>query len=90
MSNWVLEMQRWGPTINTIVYKGSPQYRKTLQPMLRSRKFNVLLTTYEYVIKDKAALSKVLCLNNTWLVSVDCLLKVIWGDVSLDYGPWNG
>ena len=59
VSNWVYEMDRWGPTIIKIAYKGSPQYRKALQPMIRSRKFNVLLTTYEYVIKDKALLSKV-------------------------------
>lgn len=33
--------------------------RRTLQTQMRSSKFNVLLTTYEYVIKDKSVLAKV-------------------------------
>lgn len=33
--------------------------RRTLQAQMRSSKFNVLLTTYEYVIKDKSVLAKV-------------------------------
>lgn len=33
--------------------------RRGLVPQLRSGKFNVLLTTYEYIIKDKHILAKV-------------------------------
>lgn len=33
--------------------------RRGLVPQLRSGKFNVLLTTYEYIIKDKNILAKV-------------------------------
>ncbi|KAL3311593.1 hypothetical protein Ciccas_009824 [Cichlidogyrus casuarinus] len=58
MSNWSLEFDRWGPSVKRICYKGSPQVRRTLQNQIRAGKFNVLLTTYEYIIKDKAALSK--------------------------------
>ncbi|TKC41572.1 hypothetical protein EI555_005335, partial [Monodon monoceros] len=33
--------------------------RRSLVPQLRSGKFNVLLTTYEYIIKDKHILAKI-------------------------------
>lgn len=45
-----------------VAYKGSPTMRRTLQTQMRSSKFNVLLTTYEYVIKDKSILAKVSCI----------------------------
>ena len=55
----MLEFDKWAPSVIKIPYKGSPNMRKSVQPILRTGKFNVLLTTYEYVIKDKAVLSKV-------------------------------
>lgn len=39
--------------------QGSPAARRAFLPILRSGKFNVLLTTYEYIIKDKQVLAKV-------------------------------
>ncbi|CAH1772648.1 unnamed protein product [Owenia fusiformis] len=59
LSNWMLEFDKWSPSVIKIAYKGSPNARKSLQFQVRSGKFNVLLTTYEYVIKDKGALAKV-------------------------------
>ncbi|XP_013144254.1 PREDICTED: probable global transcription activator SNF2L2 [Papilio polytes] len=59
LSNWVLEFEKWAPTVTVVSYKGSPQSRRLVQTQMRSTKFNVLLTTYEYVIKDKAVLAKV-------------------------------
>ncbi|GAB6028975.1 putative global transcription activator SNF2L2 [Chamberlinius hualienensis] len=58
LSNWVLEFEKWAPSVVIISYKGSPNTRRIIQPLLRNGKFNVLLTTYEYVIKDKAVLAK--------------------------------
>jgi len=58
LSNWVLEFQKWAPSVVTIAYKGSPIARRNAQYHIRSGKFNVLITTYEYVIKDKAVLAK--------------------------------
>ncbi|XP_064626963.1 probable global transcription activator SNF2L2 isoform X2 [Lineus longissimus] len=58
LSNWMLEFDKWAPSVVKIPYKGSPQLRRTLMFQLKGGKFNVLLTTYEYVIKDKAVLSK--------------------------------
>uniref|UniRef100_A0A1I8JMH7 Reverse transcriptase domain-containing protein n=1 Tax=Macrostomum lignano TaxID=282301 RepID=A0A1I8JMH7_9PLAT len=60
MSNWSLEFDKWAPSVKKVLYKGSPQMRRQLQQTeLRSAKFNVLLTTYEYIIKDKSVLTKI-------------------------------
>ncbi|KAM7357281.1 ATP-dependent helicase brm [Cochliomyia hominivorax] len=59
LPNWVLEFEKWAPSVGVVSYKGSPQGRKLLQNQMRATKFNVLLTTYEYVIKDKAVLAKI-------------------------------
>ncbi|KAH8035720.1 hypothetical protein HPB51_008087 [Rhipicephalus microplus] len=59
LSNWMLEFDRWAPSVVKVAYKGSPNLRRQLSQQLRSSKFNVLITTYEYVIKDKAVLAKI-------------------------------
>ena len=60
LSNWMLELKKWGPRIKVLVYKGPPGHRKKIiVQALTSRKFNVLLTTYEYIMKDKQQLSKI-------------------------------
>lgn len=53
-----MEFDKWAPSIKVIVYKGTPTERKRAQAGLREP-FNVLLTTYEYIIRDKAALCKI-------------------------------
>jgi len=58
ITNWTLEFEKWAPSLKTIVYKGTPGQRKNLQYQVRSGNFNVLLTTYEYIIKDRPVLSK--------------------------------
>ncbi|KZT57042.1 hypothetical protein CALCODRAFT_453574 [Calocera cornea HHB12733] len=59
LTNWTLEFQKWAPSVNTVVYKGSPPVRKQLQGQIRQGGFQVLLTTYEYIIKDRLVLSKI-------------------------------
>ena len=59
LSNWMLEVEKWAPSIQCVAYKGSPQVRRMVQAQMRASKFNTLVTTYEYIIKDKAVLSKV-------------------------------
>ncbi|VDO93159.1 unnamed protein product, partial [Soboliphyme baturini] len=59
LSNWVMEFDKWSPSTTKITYKGSPTVRRSLSYQTRHEKFNVLLTTYEYIIKDKAILSKI-------------------------------
>merc|ERR1719229_1674715 len=58
LSNWMMEFQKWAPSVTTVSYKGSPQARRAVQGQIRSGKFNVLITTYEYIIREKAILSK--------------------------------
>ncbi|EST06220.1 Helicase/SANT-associated, DNA binding [Kalmanozyma brasiliensis GHG001] len=59
LTNWVNEFNKWAPTVSTLVYKGTPNMRKQLTGRLRSMNFQVLLTTYEYIIKDKHLLGKI-------------------------------
>lgn len=61
LSNWVNEFNKWSPDILKIVYKGMPDYRKKLfKEEVEPGHFNVLLTTYEYIMKDKSSLRKLL------------------------------
>ncbi|CDW52317.1 transcription activator BRG1 [Trichuris trichiura] len=59
LSNWVLEFDKWAPSVFKIIYKGSPNIRRSLSYQTKQEKFNALITTYEYIIKDKAILSKI-------------------------------
>ena len=59
LTNWNLEFEKWAPSVNRIVYKGPPATRKLQQMRIRQGNFQVLLTTYEYIIKDRPVLSKI-------------------------------
>jgi ATP-dependent helicase STH1/SNF2 len=59
LTNWTIEFEKWAPQIAKIVYKGPPTQRKQQQSQLRYGQFQVLLTTYEYIIKDRPVLSKI-------------------------------
>ena len=58
MTNWSGEFAKWAPAVKMISYKGNPMQRRALQGELRVGQFQVLLTTYEYIIKDRPILSK--------------------------------
>ena len=59
LSNWVNEFAKWLPAATVVCYKGSPQQRKQIfRDEVADGQFNVLLTTYEFVIRDKASLRK--------------------------------
>lgn len=60
ISNWAMEFDRWAPDIKKMIYKGKKSERPKLAQMLKSEKFNVLITTYEYIMLDKAILAKTL------------------------------
>ncbi|KAF8971597.1 SNF2 family N-terminal domain-containing protein [Flammula alnicola] len=59
MTNWSGEFAKWAPTVKVVAYKGNPAQRRALQGDLRVGQFQVLLTTYEYIIKDRPHLSKI-------------------------------
>ncbi|PLB33841.1 putative RSC complex subunit (Sth1) [Aspergillus candidus] len=59
LTNWNLEFEKWAPSVVKVVYKGPPNARKQQQQQIRWGNFQVLLTTYEYIIKDRPVLSKI-------------------------------
>ncbi|CAG8499092.1 1292_t:CDS:10 [Paraglomus occultum] len=60
LTNWTMEFEKWAPQISKCVYKGPPNVRKELQhTFIKHINFQVLLTTYEYIIKDKPVLSRI-------------------------------
>lgn len=60
MGNWVRELDLWAPSLEKIQYRGDRQTRRQIQRnQLTAGTFNVLLTTYEFTVKDQTALSRV-------------------------------
>jgi ATP-dependent helicase STH1/SNF2 len=59
LTNWNNEFEKWAPSVQRIIYKGPPTQRKNHQQQIRYGNFQVLLTTYEFIIKDRPVLSKV-------------------------------
>uniref|UniRef100_A0A1I8BQS0 SNF2-family ATP dependent chromatin remodeling factor snf21 n=1 Tax=Meloidogyne hapla TaxID=6305 RepID=A0A1I8BQS0_MELHA len=59
ISNWKIELDKWSPHVVKIIYKGDKDQRKRLEPIVRKGAFNVLLTTYDYVLKEKSLLGKI-------------------------------
>ena len=61
ISNQMIEFNRWAPDIKVAVYKVPPTYRRQLSYQIKNEKhkFNVVLTTYEYIMKDKYTLNKI-------------------------------
>ena len=58
LSNWSLEFDKWAPSVNKLIYKGNPLQRKEIGKTMKTTKWNVCLTTYEYILKDRLTLSK--------------------------------
>jgi SNF2 family DNA or RNA helicase len=56
-----MEFDKWAPDIKIIIYKGKKSDRQELAAELKNEKFNVLITTYEYIMLDKTSLK-----NVTW------------------------
>lgn len=58
ITNWTIEFEKWAPSVRVIVYKGSQEQRRSLQYDVRLGNFQVILTTYEYVIRERPLLAK--------------------------------
>lgn len=68
LSNWLDEFHQWVPSIPVVMYHGTPQQRNEIfkSKIMRhlhggrpTNKFPVVCTSYEMVLKDRAALSKI-------------------------------
>ncbi|CCD27047.1 uncharacterized protein NDAI_0J01550 [Naumovozyma dairenensis CBS 421] len=66
MPAWQETFEKWAPALNVIYYMGNQESRDTIRdyefytnPEAKGKKhikFNVLLTTYEYILKDRSLL----------------------------------
>ncbi|KWU44413.1 hypothetical protein RHOSPDRAFT_18100, partial [Rhodotorula sp. JG-1b] len=60
---WQMQLAQWAPDLNTIAYNGTAASRAIIRDYefgsLKKPAFNVLLTTYEFVLKDKADLGQI-------------------------------
>ncbi|CAD6582432.1 MAG: hypothetical protein TREMPRED_003281 [Tremellales sp. Tagirdzhanova-0007] len=63
ISAWQMQFRVWGPDLNVICYMGSARSREVIRQFefgpLKNLKFNVLLTTYEFILKDRQDLQQV-------------------------------
>ncbi|XP_058743971.1 ATP-dependent helicase BRM-like [Vicia villosa] len=59
MVNWKSELYKWLPSVSCIFYAGGKDYRTKLFHQVSALKFNVLVTTYEFIMYDRAKLSKI-------------------------------
>lgn len=58
--NWKSELSQWLPDVRCVYYVGSKDERARMYSSeVQSLQFNVLVTTYEYIMRDRAKLSKV-------------------------------
>lgn len=66
MPSWIDTFEKWAPDLNVICYMGNQSSRDTIReyeffvnPNAKGKKipkFNVLMTTYEYILKDRCEL----------------------------------
>lgn len=63
MPAWQATFKQWAPDMNVICYMGTGKSREVIRThefgSARKLKFNVLLTTYEFILKDKADLGSI-------------------------------
>ncbi|KAI9261993.1 SNF2 family N-terminal domain-containing protein [Sporodiniella umbellata] len=63
--NWMNEFKQWAPQMNVICYLGNRKAREAIQDTefyisgTNKIKFNILITTYEIVLKDKDSLGSI-------------------------------
>ncbi|XP_042939804.1 probable ATP-dependent DNA helicase CHR12 isoform X3 [Carya illinoinensis] len=59
LPNWIYEFSMWAPSIAAFLYDGRLDERKAMrEELLGEGKFNVLITHYDLIMRDKAFLKK--------------------------------
>nr|CDI57192.1 probable CHD1-transcriptional regulator [Melanopsichium pennsylvanicum 4] len=60
---WMNQLEHWAPDLNAIAYIGNSASRETIREYEfgppKKMKFNVLVTTYEFILKDRAELGQI-------------------------------
>jgi SWI/SNF-related matrix-associated actin-dependent regulator of chromatin subfamily A protein 2/4 len=60
LPNWKHEFITWAPSIGAVLYDGRPEDRKAMrEEYLGQEKFNVLITHYDLIMRDKTYLKKI-------------------------------
>ncbi|XP_056855740.1 probable ATP-dependent DNA helicase CHR12 [Raphanus sativus] len=60
LPNWVNEFDKWVPSIAAFLYDGRLEERKAIREKIAGEgKFNVLITHYDLIMRDKAFLKKI-------------------------------
>ncbi|WRT70120.1 uncharacterized protein IL334_007114 [Kwoniella shivajii] len=63
ISAWQMQFRVWAPDLNVICYMGTSRSREVIRQFefgpLKNLKFNVLLTTYEFILKDRQDLQQI-------------------------------
>lgn len=60
IGNWVRELDLWAPSLKKVAYRGDKHTRRAIQQKQMSRgDYNVLITTYEFTVKDQQILSRI-------------------------------
>ncbi|KAK2949114.1 putative Chromatin structure-remodeling complex subunit snf21 [Blattamonas nauphoetae] len=59
ITNWSSEFARWAPSISVVEYRGTiPERNEIIRTRIRTQKYTVLITTYEYAMNDKSILGR--------------------------------
>lgn len=59
LNNWLREFQKWTPEVNVVVLQGDKHVRQqVIREQLLTAKFDVLITSFEMVIREKSQLKK--------------------------------
>lgn len=79
ISAWQSQFKKWAPELNVICYMGSARSRGVIRQFefgpLKNLKFNVLLTTYEFILKDRQDLQQI-----KWQVLAVDEVSPLWFD----------
>ncbi len=60
LDNWRREFERWTPDVNVVVLQGNKEERgDIIKNQILEAKFDVLVTSFEVVIREKSALKKI-------------------------------
>ncbi|SCU90036.1 LADA_0F01420g1_1 [Lachancea dasiensis] len=61
LNNWKREFSKWTPEVETVVLSGDKeQRREILNTVVLEAKFDILITSYEMVIKEKSTLKRLM------------------------------
>lgn len=60
---WMQQFENWAPDMNVVAYTGNTASRETIRQHewgpLKKLQFNVLVTTYEFILKDRIELQQI-------------------------------